>query len=96
MIDYLKSLGYKVYGPERFTTYCFFTDGVRIGYAQKGGKYTTVHVPCRSNGTGFQADSPEQALTVMAGYGYQPTVPVQKYRDFEHFRRQHCQKLVEY
>lgn len=45
-------------------TYCFFTDGERIGYAQWGDRVnvSSVHMPNKQSGTGFhvsEAINPE-------------------------------------
>lgn len=99
LIADLKALGFMVYGPERLTTYVWFTDGVRIGYAQRsndieGVRYTTVHKANRHSGTGFTAGTPQEALSVVPHWwtGPAPT----KYKDFETFRKQNWQPLVQY
>ena len=101
LIDDLKAKGYLVYGPEDITTYVWFTepDGKRFGYAQysrlEGVKYATVHKPDKYNGTGFAADSPEEALTSVPPWARTFLAPI-KYPDFESFRKKYWQKLVQY
>lgn len=98
LIADLKALGFTVYGPQKLTTYVYFTDGTRIGYAQndrlEGVKYSTVHKANLNSGTGFEAVSPTRALDLVPHWwtGQAPT----KYPDFESFRKQHWQPLVQY
>lgn len=101
MVDDLKAKGYQVYGPEERTSYVFFTDGKRIGYAQNsrlcGVTYSTVHRPDKHVGTGFSAETPEEALMhspQWADEGMRKCV--RKYADFEEFKAQNWQKLVQY
>jgi hypothetical protein len=101
LIEDLKKQGYDVYGPQELTSYVFFTDGTRIGYAQhdnmRGRTYTTVHVPNRHTGTGFQVQDARAALAFAPDWAYQrDRDSVMKYQDFEHFRRRHWQPLVQY
>lgn len=62
-IQLIKDAGYRVFvRPHgRGYSYCFFTDGKRIGYAQWSNNRTqlsSVHRPNRTTGTGFEvADS---------------------------------------
>lgn len=101
LIDSIKDKGLQVYGPEKLTTYVFFTDGARVGYAQydrlEGVKYSTVHKANKYNGTGFSAKSAEEALAYApswAGQGYLGSVV--KYRDFDEFKTKYWQPLVQY
>lgn len=99
LINDLKALGFAVYGPQERSTYVYFADGDRVGYAQRtlmhGVQYRTVHKPNAQTGAGFQADTPQQALMVIPpGFSGVPTP--QKYASFEAFRKQHWQELVEY
>lgn len=101
VIEDLKTQGFEVYGPEKLTTYVWFTDGERIGYVQndrlEGIKYSTVHKPCRECGTGFEAAGVEQAL------GFAPhwttseaRAAVRKYKNFEEFKGKYWQPLARY
>lgn len=99
LIQSLKERGYAVYGPVDLSTYIYFTDGVRIGYAQcstwRGVSYATVHVPNRYTGTGFGAQDAQAALEFAPHWASQSDRDnVIKYRDFEHFQRKHWQPLV--
>jgi hypothetical protein len=58
----IAAFGFDVYAPpvgNRNRTYLFFTDGTRIGYMQWGDcgglSLSTVHLPNRESGTGFDA-----------------------------------------
>lgn len=99
LIASLKAKGFEVYGPEKRTTYCYFTDGTKIGHAQvdrmRGVTYTTVHRANRESGTGFQARNTDEALMTIPP-GFPGVVAPQKFRDFETFRKQHWQPLVQY
>lgn len=101
LIDALAKKGFKVYGPAPLTSYLYFTDGKRIGYAQNGRldgiSYSTVHQPCTQVGTGFRADSAEEALRFAPAWALErDRAVVKKYKDFEHFQRAHWQPLVAY
>lgn len=98
LVDHLKALGYLVYAPANPTTYVYFAeqDGVRFGYAQfsrmRGFQYATVHRQTLTNGTGFQASNPVEALMGIPP-GFTGVGEVQKFRNFETFRKQHWQPL---
>lgn len=101
LIDSLKEKGYEVYGPEKLTSYAYFTDGTRIGYAQysnmRGAEYSTVHLPCKGCGTGFGAQNAEEALKFAPAWAYKrDTDAVRKYPDFATFKRKHWQPLFPY
>ncbi len=67
VIERMLDDGVKVYGtiwdkkhPDTVITYVHYTDGVRIGYVQKGLlgiEYSTCHVPNEYSGTGFKVES---------------------------------------
>lgn len=99
LIDSLKEKGFTVYGPEKLTSYVYFTDGTRIGYAQydnmRGVSYSTVHMPCTNCGTGFQAQDAQAALEFAPNWARShEREAVRKYKDFETFARKHWQPLV--
>ena len=56
-IDQITAAGFDVYMRDPSDTYCYFTDGTRIGYLQlgrlEGLSLTTVHKPNTQTGTGF-------------------------------------------
>jgi len=59
MQHYIKSLGYRVFirPTGHNPTYCFYTDGVKIAYAQWGSinsGVSSVHKSNRTSGTGFK------------------------------------------
>lgn len=69
----IRRAGFDVYIPvstdprPRPLTYAFFTDGVRIGYIQRGDynygfRLTTVHLANVKSGTGFSLTDPFKAL----------------------------------
>jgi hypothetical protein len=60
-ISAIAALGFRVYMSTNphFQTYCFYSDGTRIGYLQRedltgGLSVSTVHLPNRQTGTGFK------------------------------------------
>lgn len=69
-LDAIANLGFAVYQPTTGQkTYLYYTDGTRIGYLQKGDfgglSISTVHIPNRTTGTGFQAtDAADPALVL--------------------------------
>lgn len=99
LITQLKEKGFEVYGPEKRTTYCYFTDRDKIGYAQHsrmhGTTYATVHRANRESGTGFGCTTPQEALMTVPP-GFPGVVAPQKFANFETFRKQHWQTLVQY
>lgn len=101
LIDDIKADGLQVFGPEDLTSYVYFTDGTRIGYAQYdsmfGDKFSTVNKPCKQCGTGYRVDTPEQALAIIPSWA--PSADrsmVRKYKDFEEFKKSNWQPLVQY
>lgn len=99
LIDSLKKKGLQVFGPEKLTTYVWFTDGERIGYGQynsvQGVKFSTVHKANKYTGTGFSAQDAEAALG-FAPHWAGDLSSVVKYRDFAEFQNKHWQPLVKY
>lgn len=93
--DELVEAGYRVFHPEDpyWQTYLFFSDGKRIAYVEdnqlRGIQFSSVHVPCSYNGTGFACDSKgsivDRAKVALDTYNPFGTGSVQKYRDLEHF-----------
>jgi hypothetical protein len=56
-IALIRSFGFDVYAPASVTTWCYFTDGRHVAYAQWGVVRTcvsSVHKANRYTGTGFQ------------------------------------------
>lgn len=56
-IDAITRAGFDVYMRERSQSFAYFTDGIRIGYIQRGSfggfDIGTTHKPNRTTGTGF-------------------------------------------
>ena len=98
MIAFIKSCGYRVFiRPSACNVeneYCFYTDGTRIGYAQWSGYSThvsSVHKPCRQNGTGYQVSEKitcetlhAATTTVQPGWD-RGGIDVKKYADWDAF-----------
>lgn len=101
LIDDLKAKGLQVFGPEKLTSYVWFTDGTRIGYVQYnnvgGVSFSTVHKPCKECGTGFAAQDAQAALGLAPHWASSGDVAaVRKYKDFEDFKTRNWQPLVQY
>ena len=101
LIDSIKAQGLQVYGPEELSSYVFFTDGTRIGYAQnarvEGISFSTVHKPSSQVGTGFKVDSMQGALDHSPAWAYgRDRSAVVKYKDFAEFKGKYWQPLVQY
>lgn len=101
LIDSLKEKGLQVFGPEKLTSYVFFTDGTRIGYGQYnnvgGVKFSTVHRANKYTGTGFEAQDAQAALGFAPHWASQSDLQsVVKYRDFAEFQKKNWQTLVQY
>ena len=98
-VNIIKSAGYRVFmrNPQR-DEWCYFTDGVRIGYAQWPGwdivaSVSSVHVPNNESGKGFRvaeyinAESLRAALDCHAPEwaSARQRASVRKYRDWKEF-----------
>lgn len=93
-IKTIKSFGFDVYMRNPGDTYCYYTDGTRIGYLQGEYDISTVHVPNQTTGTGFRMAS-YASLTkenLELGFVFAPSwansydrESVQKWRDIAHF-----------
>lgn len=96
LIKEAKRQGFNVYAPETLSTYFYFTDGDRIGYAQAdrltGPSFSTVHKPCKNAGTGYKADTMAEALTHRPQW-VTSNEPVIKYRNPAEFIAKHWQPL---
>ncbi len=101
-IDMMKAQGWKVYyRPAKGTfkgEYCYVTDGTNIAYAQwSDGRpsVSTVHMPNRQTGTGFQfadritAETVSKAMSTLApSWARQADVSsVHKYKNWEAFHK---------
>lgn len=56
IIKQVKSLGFKVYAPEKLSIYLYYVDGYNIAYMElkdTGLHITTIHKPNYITGTGF-------------------------------------------
>ena len=99
IIDRAKSLGLQVYAPSNLTSYIYVTDGTNIGYCQydkiEGESFSTVHKPCKSNGTGFGVDRMND-IFINRPYWAVTSAPVIKYKSIDDFLANHWNKLVEY
>jgi hypothetical protein len=104
LVNTIKSNGFQVYGPEKLTSYVYFTDGCRIGYAQHtdidGVKFCTVHKANKYSGTGFVVSSMNESLQDIpeewATRNRKVRDSVVKYCNFEEFQKQYWQPLVKY
>lgn len=101
LIDDIKADGLQVFGPEKLTSYVYFTDGTRIGYVQydpmSGEKFSTVNKPCKQCGTGYRVDTAQQALVIIPSWANSADRSmVRKYKDFEEFKKNNWQPLVQY
>ena len=97
LIEEYKEQGFKVYSPEKLSTYFYVTDGVKIAYVQSGSRgveFTSVHKPCTHSGTGYACDSVEEA------FRYRPhwasySEPIIKYKDMQEYINKYWQPLIE-
>ena len=97
--EYIASLGFDVYMRNLDSTYCVFTDGTRLGYAQynksTGWVLTSVHKPNVRTGTGYsismrgnvpcKADL-EKALSTHCPFPGDNPADVKKYMDIWEYR----------
>ena len=101
LIDSIKSQGFQVYAPAKLTSYCYFTDGVRVGYAQfdrlEGVKYSTVHKPNSYTGDGFKAENTLEALSHAPDWASASELAIScKYKDFADFQKNFWLLLIQY
>jgi hypothetical protein len=99
LIQEAKRQGFTVYAPETLSTYFYFTENERIGYAQadriKGPSFSTVHKPCGHAGMGYTAESMAEALSHRPSWAMNDA-PVIKYRNPAEFIAKHWQPLKQY
>lgn len=96
MVARIKHCGYRVFMCPPSNTYCYYTDGTRIGYAQWGQttRVTTVHKANTTTGTGFIiSDEITPATLREALITHAPTwaaswdrASIHKYKDWAAFR----------
>ncbi len=95
----IKAAGYRVFVSKAAEpTYCYYTDGTNIGYAQwnrMGDSVSSVQVPNRTSGTGFivadviNADTLKEALVGVAPSWAtrEDRGSVKKFSDFAAFQK---------
>lgn len=92
----IKSCGYRVFMRKLDDEYCFYTDGIRIGYAQWSdirNHVSSVHKPNSTNGTGFHVAYQIEPDTLKdALYCHRPSWAmgngtVDKYRDWDAYHQ---------
>lgn len=99
IIDKIQGFGFDVYMRDPGDTYLFYTDGKRVGYLQDdrfGFSISTVHMPGKNVGTGFQMIRHAGSFTkedLESGFAYAPSwasgrdLPfVVKYKDIKDWR----------
>ena len=97
-VEYIASLGYRVFMRDPSDTYAYFSDGTRIGYVEHdrmaGFTISTVHMPSRDVGTGYQvsrhgpltSELLEEAIrTHTPAWDRRNSSAVLKYRDLDQF-----------
>jgi hypothetical protein len=96
LIDEAKNQGFTVYAPENLTTYFWFSESDRLGYAQidrlRGATFSTVHKPCKHAGTGYKADTMAEALSHRPGWAVNDGSVI-KYSSPAEFIAKHWQPL---
>lgn len=100
LINEAKRQGFTVYAPEELSTYFYFTDGERIGYAQhnnpfRAPEFSTVHKPCKHAGTGYNAATMAEALSHRPSWAMNDA-PVIKYNGPAEFIAKHWQPLKQH
>lgn len=102
-IEFVKSLGYRVFVPETPSTYAFYSDkeGTKVGYFQCGerGGVTTVHLPNTRTGAGFHAGDEISHQNLVYGLMRNPpgfeNGEATPYKSLESFLQAHWQPLQE-
>ncbi len=86
-IQLIKNAGFRVFirGPLETATYCYYTDGMRIAYAQWGsmcdiGTYS-VQLPNMTSGTGFKFADEINEETLSSAFNTAPNWASQRNRE---------------
>lgn len=104
IIALVKSLGYRVFiRPDKYdreVTYCFYTDGTRIAYAEwcRHGfreSVSSVHMANRTTGTGYMFDDQINAETLAGALNchapqwarHGDAATVRKWKDWDTFHQ---------
>lgn len=108
-LNFIKKRGYRVFiNPEQFggVTYCFYSDGSRIGYAQFDRfreSISTVHEPHMNIGTGFAVSEIIDAFNLENGLHAGPAWVtsrdrqfIKKWESLDKFISSHWSKLQEF
>lgn len=95
-IELIKSLGFSVYMRDLKDSYCYYTDGVSIGYAQWSRlavSVSSVHKPNRTSGTGFRVEDDITAQGLRAAltlhtphWAVHDQSSVKKYKNWDEFQ----------
>lgn len=97
LIAQAKEQGFSVYAPEKSSSYFYFSKDNKIGYCQytnmRGVIFSTVHKAKPSTGTGFAADSFDDALSIMPPWASSNSTVI-KYNSLTEFLEKHWQPLV--
>lgn len=100
LISQAKANGFDVYAPENITSYFYITKDNKIGYCENnnliGPKYSTVHKPNKSSGTGFKVDNMQDTLMHSPYWAGGLSETVIKYKSKEEFINKHWCKLIKY
>lgn len=100
LINTAKSNGFEVYAPENITSYFYLVKDNKIGYCENnnliGPKYSTVHKPNISSGTGFKVDNMQDTLIHSPFWAGGLSHSVIKYKSVDDFINKHWQKLIKY
>lgn len=98
-VDFMKAAGFHVYMRDRADSYALFADENGIGYVQfdpmEGYSVSTVHVPNRESGTGYQIARHvstltdrilEEAVRTVVPHWHRGDSPPLKYAGIEDYR----------
>ena len=96
MIEFIKKQGYRVFVSEKTNpTYCYYSDGKNVGYAQWSdfrAYVGTVHIPNKQTGTGFSVADAITEGSLKSGFAMLPSWAsgtdrgfVVKYSDLDHW-----------
>lgn len=96
-IEQAKEQGFSVHAPEKLSSYFYFSKDNKVGYCQytnvRGVSFSTIHKPNTSTGTGFAADSFEDALRTVPSWASLHSSVI-KYNSLNEFLNNHWQPLI--
>ena len=97
LIKQAKDQGFAVYAPKKVSSYFYFSKSDKVGYCQLQAagdvQFSTVHKANYSTGTGYEAESFDEALNYVPAW-VKVSGTVIKYASLKEFLQSHWTPLV--